>query len=576
MSKKSAHKNHLTRRRFLTYFSSIGLTTTLLPGVLWAKMQEKKELRISKEMIAEAEKLAGLEFTDEERDLMLEGLDEYLEKYEELRKISIENSIPPALNFNPILPGMTFETESKPLKMSKVPKQNAPSNLEEVAFWPVTHLAQLIKSGRVSSVALTKMYLKRLKRYDPQLQCVVTLTADLALKQARRADKEILAGKYRGPLHGIPWGAKDLLAKKGYKTTWGATPYKDRVIDLDATVIKRLEEAGAVLVAKLTMGALAWGDVWYGGKTKNPWNLEQGSSGSSAGPASATAAGLVGFAIGTETLGSIVSPSTRCGVTGLRPTYGRVSRYGAMALSWSMDKIGPMCRSVEDCALVFDAICGPDEKGLTVGDVPFNWDADLDIKKLRIGYVKGLFEGERRGRSNSEEWQAFDNASVEKLKAIGIDLIPIELPEFPVRALSFILGAEAAAAFDDLTRSNKDELLVRQIKNAWPNSFRQARMIPAVEYIQANRARTMLMQKMAELMSKIDVYLVPSYGGNNLLMTNLTGHPAVVLPNGFTEKSTPTSITFMGNLYGEAETLAVAKAYQDATNFHLKHPVLES
>lgn len=576
MSKKSAHKNHLTRRRFLTYFSSIGLTTTLLPGVLWAKMQEKKELRISKEMIAEAEKLAGLEFTDEERDLMLEGLDEYLEKYEELRKISIANSIPPALNFNPILPGMTFETESKPLKMSKVPKQNAPSNLEEVAFWPVTHLAQLIKSGRVSSVALTKMYLKRLKRYDPQLQCVVTLTADLALKQARRADKEILAGKYRGPLHGIPWGAKDLLAKKGYKTTWGATPYKDRVIDLDATVIKRLEEAGAVLVAKLTMGALAWGDVWYGGKTKNPWNLEQGSSGSSAGPASATAAGLVGFAIGTETLGSIVSPSTRCGVTGLRPTYGRVSRYGAMALSWSMDKIGPMCRSVEDCALVFDAICGPDEKGLTVGDVPFNWDADLDIKKLRIGYVKGLFEGERRGRSNSEEWQAFDNASVEKLKAIGIDLIPIELPEFPVRALSFILGAEAAAAFDDLTRSNKDELLVRQIKNAWPNSFRQARMIPAVEYIQANRARTMLMQKMAELMSKIDVYLVPSYGGNNLLMTNLTGHPAVVLPNGFTEKSTPTSITFMGNLYGEAETLAVAKAYQDATNFHLKHPVLES
>lgn len=576
MSKKSAHKNHLTRRRFLTYFSSIGLTTTLLPGVLWAKMQEKKELRISKEMIAEAEKLAGLEFTDEERDLMLEGLDEYLEKYEELRKISIENSIPPALNFNPILPGMTFETESKPLKMSKVPKQNAPSNLEEVAFWPVTHLAQLIKSGRVSSVALTKMYLKRLKRYDPQLQCVVTLTADLALKQARRADKEILAGKYRGPLHGIPWGAKDLLAKKGYKTTWGATPYKDRVIDLDATVIKRLEEAGAVLVAKLTMGALAWGDVWFGGKTKNPWNLEQGSSGSSAGPASATAAGLVGFAIGTETLGSIVSPSTRCGVTGLRPTYGRVSRYGAMALSWSMDKIGPMCRSVEDCALVFDAICGPDEKGLTVGDVPFNWDADLDIKKLRIGYVKGLFEGERRGRSNSEEWQAFDNASVEKLKAIGIDLIPIELPEFPVRALSFILGAEAAAAFDDLTRSNKDELLVRQIKNAWPNSFRQARMIPAVEYIQANRARTMLMQKMAELMSKIDVYLVPSYGGNNLLMTNLTGHPAVVLPNGFTEKSTPTSITFMGNLYGEAETLAVAKAYQDATNFHLKHPVLES
>ncbi len=576
MSNKSAHKNHLNRRRFLAYFSSIGLTTTLLPGVLWAKMQEKKELRISKEMIAEAEKLAGLEFTDEERDLMLEGVDEYLGKYEELRKIRIDNSVPPALHFNPVLPGMTFDNEHKPMKMSKVGKQKRPRNLEEVAFWPVTRLSQLIKSKQVSSVDLTQMYLERLKRYDAQLQCVVSLTEELAIKQAKKADQEIASGKYRGPLHGIPWGAKDLLAAKGYKTTWGAMPFKDQVIDLDATVVKRLAEAGAVLVAKLTMGALAWGDVWYGGKTKNPWNLEQGSSGSSAGPASATAAGLVGFAIGTETLGSIVSPATRCGVTGLRPTYGRVSRYGAMALSWSMDKIGPMCRSVEDCALVFDAICGPDEKGLTGADVPFNWDADLDIKKLRIGYVKGLFEGERRGRSNSEEWQAFDNASVEKLKAIGIDLIPIELPEFPVRALSFILGAEAAAAFDDLTRSNKDELLVRQIKNAWPNSFRQARMIPAVEYIQANRARTMLMEKMAELMSEVDVYVIPSRGGSNLAMTNLTGHPAVVLPNGFTEKGTPTSITFMGNLYGEAETLAVAKAYQDATNFHLKHPVLES
>jgi len=341
---------------------------------------------------------------------------------------------------------------------------------------------------------------------------------------------------------------------------------------LDATVVKRLEEAGAVLVAKLTMGALAWGDVWYGGKTKNPWNLEQGSSGSSAGPASATAAGLVGFSIGTETWGSIVSPATRCGVTGLRPTYGRVSRYGAMALSWSMDKIGPMCRSVEDCALVFDAIYGLDEKDGTLVDMPFNWDIGLDIKKLRIGYVKNLFDEERENK----EWQNFDYATIEKLGTVGINLIPIELPDSPISALSFILGAEAAAAFDELTRSNKDDLLVRQIKNAWPNVFRQARMIPAVEYIQANRARTLVMEAMAELMSKIDVYAVPSYGGNNLLMTNLTGHPAVVLPNGFTEKGTPTSITFMGNLFSEAETLAVAKAFQDATDFHLKHPVLAS
>lgn len=572
MSNNSATKNHLTRRRFLAYFSSIGLTTTLLPGILWAKIQEKQVLRISKEMLTEAEKLAGLDFTDAERDLMLEGLDDYLGKYEEIRKIQIDNSIPPALNFNPILPGMRFKTDSKPLKMSKVAKQKAPRNFEDLAFWPVTRLAQLIKSRQVSSTELTKMYLARLKRYDPQLQCAVTLTEALALEQAKQADEEIASGKYRGPLHGIPWGAKDLLAVKGYKTTWGAMPYKDQVIDVDATVVKRLEKAGAVLVAKLTMGALAWGDVWYGGKTKNPWNLEQGSSGSSAGPGSATAAGLVGFSIGTETWGSIVSPSTRCGVTGLRPTYGRVSRYGAMALSWSMDKIGPMCRSVEDCALVFDAIYGPDKKDRTLVDLPFNWDSGLDIKKMRIGYVKNLFEEERENK----EWQTFDNATIGKLRSLGINLIPVALPDFPVSALSFILGAEAAAAFDDLTRSNKDDLLVRQIKNAWPNVFRQARMIPAVEYIQANRARTLVMQALAEVMSKIDVYVVPSYGGNNLLMTNLTGHPAVVLPNGFTEKGTPTSITFMGNLYSEAETLAVAKAYQDATEFHLKHPVLES
>lgn len=572
MSSHSAKKNQVTRRRFLAYFSSIGLTSTLLPGILWAKLQEKKELRISKAMLGEAEKLAGLEFTDEERDLMLEGLDEYLEKYEELRKLSIDNSIPPALNFSPILPGMTFDKKHRRMKISKVLKQKAPRDLEEVAFWPVTHLAQLIKSRKVSSIDLTKMYLDRLKRYDPKLHCVVTLTEELALRQAKRADKEIANGRYRGPLHGIPWGAKDLLAAKGYKTTWGAMPYKDQVIDLDATVVKRVEKAGAVLVAKLTMGALAWGDVWYDGTTKNPWNLEQGSSGSSAGPGSATAAGLVGFSIGTETWGSIVSPSTRCGVTGLRPTYGRVSRYGAMALSWSMDKIGPMCRSVEDCALVFDAIYGPDGKDRTLVDLPFNWNARLDIKKLRIGYVKALFEKERENK----EWQAFDNATLETLHSLGIELIPIELPDYPISAMSFILSAEAAAAFDELTRSNKDELLVRQIKNAWPNVFRQARMIPAVEYIQANRVRTLVMEAMAALMSKIDVYVVPSYGGSNLLMTNLTGHPAVVLPNGFTEKGTPTSITFMGKLFGETETLAVAKAYQNATDFHLKHPVLES
>ena len=560
-----------TRRRFLAYFSSIGLSSTLLPGILWTKVQEGKVQKITKDLLHDAEQLAGLELTDAERELMVEGLNEYLESYELLRQIPLENSVSPALQFNPILPGMSFDTTRRPMRMSKIPMPKLPGNLEEVAFWPVTQLSQLIKSRKVSSTDLTKMYLERLNRYDPKLQCVISLTEELALKQARRADDEIGRGKYRGPLHGIPWGAKDLLAAKGYRTTWGSVPYKDQVIDMDATVVQRLEAAGAVLVAKLTLGELAWGDVWYGGTTKNPWNLEEGSSGSSAGSASATAAGLVGFAIGSETWGSIVSPATRCGTTGLRPTFGRVSRHGAMALSWSMDKLGPICRSVEDCALVFNAMYGPDGKDTTVVDLPFNWDANLDIKKLRIGYVKSAFEEERENK----EWKAIDEATLEILQSkLGLNLIPIEMPDYPIDALAFILGAEAAAAFDELTRSNRDDLLVRQIKNAWPNEFRLARMIPAVEYVQANRVRTLVMQAMAEIMSNVDVYVCPSYEGGNLLLTNLTGHPCVVLPNGFTEKGTPTSITFMGKLFGEAEMLAVAKAYQDVTGFHLKHPTL--
>ncbi len=565
-------QSRITRRRFLGYFSSIGLSTTLLPGILWSKIQEESTSNISKDILADAEKLAGLEFTDDELDLMLEGLSDYLEKYQELRTISFDNSVTPAIQFNPILPGMTFSSERKSFKLSEVQALKAPANLEEVASWPVTHLAQLIKSRQVSSSDLTKMYLERLKRFDPKLQCVITFTEELALKQAKQADAEIAAGKYRGTLHGIPWGAKDLLAVKGYKTTWGAMPYKDQVIDVDATVVKRLEEAGAVLVAKLTMGALARGDVWFGGKTKNPWNLEQGSSGSSAGPGAATAAGLVGFAIGTETRGSIVSPSTRCGVTGLRPTFGRVSRYGAMALSWSMDKIGPMCRSVEDCAVVFNAIAGPDGKDGTVVDLPFNWDANLEISKLKIGYVKSAFEAERRNK----KWKANDMAALEVIHSLSPDLFAIEFPDYPVSAMSFILYAEAAAAFDELTRSNKDDLLVRQAKNTWPTVFRQGQMIPAVEYIQANRLRTVVMEAMAELMSGIDVFVLPTYGSNIVALTNLTGHPAVVLPNGFTEQGSPTSISFIGKIYGEAETLAVAKAYQDATEFHLKHPELKS
>lgn len=561
----------LTRRRFLAYFSGAGVTTTLFPGVLWSLVQDQPEPRITKELLDEAEQIAGLEFTDEERELMLEGLNNQLESYEALRKVELANDVPPALYFDPVPAGLTVEVPRRRRRMSRGGMQRRPANLEELAFWPVTRLARLIESGQVSSVELTRMYLARLERYGPKLECVISLTADLALEQARRADAEIAAGRYRGPLHGIPWGAKDLLAVRGYPTTWGAMPFKDQVIDENATVVSRLEEAGAVLVAKLTLGALAWGDVWYGGMTRNPWDYEQGSSGSSAGSASATAAGLVGFAIGTETWGSIVSPCTRCGTTGLRPTFGWVSRAGAMALSWSMDKIGPICRSVEDCALVFEAIYGPDGRDLSVRDIPFTWDAELDVATLRVGFLKSAFEEEREDAA----WKTIDEATLVKLAALGVDLVPIELPDLPIEALSFVLSAEASAAFDELTRSNRDDLMVRQVRNAWPNVFRQSRLIPAVEYLQANRVRTLAMRAMAELMSQVDVYVAPSFGGNNLLLTNLTGHPCVVLPNGFREEGTPTSITFLGKLYGDAEVLAVAKRFQDATDYHLRQPKLQ-
>ena len=527
-----------------------------------------KGKRITTKDIAASEKVIGLEFTSKERKMMLDNVRRNLSRFKELRRVSLQNSVPPALLFNPVTPGMDLLKDRKPVKMPEASGIQVPSNFEDLAFYPVTELAQLIKSRKITSTELTQLYIERLKKYGPRLECVITLTEELALAQAKRADKEIASGHYRGPLHGIPWGAKDLLSTKGIKTTWGAMPYKDRIIDIDATVVKRLEEAGAVLLAKLTMGALAWGDVWFDGKTKNPWNPEQGSSGSSAGSAAATSAGLVGFSIGTETWGSIVSPSARCGVTGLRPTFGRVSRYGAMALSWSMDKIGPICRSVEDCSLVFNAIYGPDGKDFTVVNLPFNWDPSLDLKDIRIGYLKKAFARKYRNKKN-------DEASLEALRSLGVELVPFDLPELPVNALSFILNAEAAAAFDELTRSNRDDLLVRQVKQAWPNTFRQARLIPAVEYIQANRVRTLLIEEMAQKMKGIDVYIAPSFGGNNLLLTNLTGHPAVVVPNGFDEKGSPTSISFIGNLFEEAKTLRIAKAFQDVTDFHSKHPDLK-
>jgi len=449
--------------------------------------------------------------------------------------------------------------------MSPPIQTRIPAIYQELAFYSVRDLSELIRSRKITSTQLTRMYLERLKKYGPELENVITLTEELALEQAERADRELAEGKYRGYLHGIPYGAKDLLAVKGYKTTWGATPYIDQVIADNATVIKKLEEAGAVLVAKLTLGALAWGDVWFGGQTRNPWNPEQGSSGSSAGSASATAAGLVAFSIGTETWGSIVSPSTRCGTTGLRPTFGRVSRTGAMALSWSMDKIGPICRTVEDCVLVFNAIRGKDDIDQTVIDASFVYDHRISLENLRIGYLRAEFEKDYPGKE-------YDEAVLEELQELGAKLIPLDLPEMPVESMAFILSAEAAAAFDDLTRSNRDDLLVRQIKNAWPNAFRSARFIPAVEYIQANRLRYEAIQRMSQVTADVDVYVTPTFGGDNLLLTNLTGHPCVVLPNGFRDDGTPTSITFVGGLFDEGTLLAVANIYQQATAFHRQYP----
>jgi len=527
----------------------------------------KEEGNITSEIISEASEIMGLKFTRSEIDSMRGDLNDLLGNYETLRKINLENSVSPAFSFSAILPGMKFEEKGSSLRYKRPTSVQRPQNLEDVAFWTVTQLAELIRTRQVTSVELTQMYLSRLKKYGPILQSVITLTEDLAMKQARKADAEIRSGNYKGPLHGIPWGAKDLLATDGIKTTWGGMPFKEQMFDYNATVVNKLEEAGAVLVAKLTLGALAWGDVWYGGKTKNPWNLEEGSSGSSAGPGAATSAGLVGFAIGSETWGSIISPATRVGITGLRPTYGMVSRHGAMALSWTMDKLGPMTRSVNDAALVFNEIYGPDGLDLTVEDMPFNYDQNVNLSNLKIGYLKSAFEEER-------DQKKIDDEVIDVLWSIGAELIPIELPDFPVFDISFILGAEAAAAFDELTRSGDDDLLVRQIKQSWPNVFRQARLIPAVEYINANRARTLLMKQMENLFKEIDVFVAPTFGGNSLLMTNLTGHPAVVVPNGFRENNTPTSITFTGNLYDDGTVLAVAGAYQNATSFHLRHPEL--
>ncbi len=572
-------KHMADRRSFLASCAAIGAGSTLFPGVLWAKLSAGAE--ITPQMIADAEQIAGVQFDAAEREMLVDALKGQSAQIEALHKVSLDNSVAPAFNFDPVPPGRTVpQGQRRAPVRSHVTLRAVPTDLDQLAFEPVTVLSELVRTRKVSATQLTKMYLARLKKYDPQLKCVITLTEERALKQAAVADAEIANGKYRGPLHGIPWGAKDLLAVRGYKTTWGAGPYKEQTIDRDATVVQRLDAAGAILVAKLTLGELAQGDIWFGGRTNNPWKLDQGSSGSSAGPASATSAGLVAFAIGSETLGSISSPSTRCGVTGLRPTFGRVPRTGAMALSWSMDKLGPLCRSAEDCALVLDAIQGPDGQDGSTIPAEYHWDARISPKSLRVGFVQSAFDLPQVDPSNpkrqSHPTKKFDDDALAALRRLGVNLVPVTLPVLPYDAMRLVLSAEAGAAFDELTRSGRDKELVQQSKADWANTFRASRFIPAVDYINAMRLRSLAIREWDVLMSQFDAVATPTGAANlpQLVATNLTGHPAVILPNGFREDGTPVSLTFLGPLFGEGKLLALASAYQNATGFHLKHPPL--
>jgi Asp-tRNA(Asn)/Glu-tRNA(Gln) amidotransferase A subunit family amidase len=560
------------RRAFVSTFAGLGLGGTLLPGVLWASAASGAEITV--ETIACAEEISGVTLAPAQREIILQDLRQQRQQIEALHAVELPNELPPALHFSPLQQGAAPAAEAggrrQRMVRSRVAVRERPGSVDDLAFAPVTVLSELLRRRRVTSTELTRMYLDRLRRHDATLLAAVIITEERALRQARAADEEIARGRYRGPLHGVPWGAKDLLAVRGYPTTWGVGVYRDREIDQDAAVVQRLDAAGAVLVAKLTLGELAWGDVWFGGMTRNPWRTEQGASGSSAGAGAAVAAGLVGFAIGSETLGSIASPATRNGVTGLRPTFGRVPRTGAMSLSWSMDKLGPMCRSSEDCALVLHAIHGADGHDPTALDQPFRWDARVRPGQLRIGYFRSAFERDEAQYPN----RAFDLATLDVLRSLGAELVPVELPEVPYDTMGLILSAEAGAAFDAYTREGLVDTMVRQGRNTWPTEFRAARFIPAVDYINANRVRSLAMRRWAELFRDLDVIVTPTFAPNQLLATNLTGHPAVILPNGFREDETPVSISFLGGLFGEARLLAVAHAFQEATDFHRRRPQL--
>lgn len=533
-------------------------------------LQSYAQDTIAKQDILSAAKLFDLQYNTKEVDTMYAGIKDNLKVYKDMHQSNLNNGLPMSLWQSPVVPGLQIEKKQHAIKWKFNKNISLPANKSDLAFYPISDLSVLIKTKQISSVALTQFFIDRIKQYADTLQCVISITESIALEQAKAADDEIASGKYRGPLHGIPYGLKDLFSVKGTKTTWGAEPYKNQMIDEDAYVYNRLKEAGAVLVAKFTLGALAMGDYWYGGRTKNPWNLRTGSSGSSAGSASATVAGLVPFAIGTETWGSIISPSSTCGASGLRPTFGRISRTGAMALSWSLDKIGPICRSAEDAAIVFSYIHGTDGLDQSAVSIPFNYQPDGDIKKLKIGYAKNYFDLIKDTSRN--EWKV-----LAAFKEMGVALIPIEFPDtavYKANIMDVIISAESAAAFDGLTRLNIDDELTRQGPYDWPNSFRVSRLVPAVEYVNANRMRYQLQQKVNAALSNVDVIICPTRGsGSQSAITNLTGQPVVCTPTGFDKRSgLPTSISFIGNLYQEASILLAAKYYQQATEWETIHP----
>ncbi len=604
MTTGSAPARDTTRKAFLAYFSAAGLGATLLPGTLWAEMSRRQATEVSAEMVRDAGWVAGMELTDEQAQEMAAGVNRNLGNQAELWETPFDNSVGPPIYFSPLVPGMIVDREARPFRISDTSGLSRPADLEEVAFWPLGSLGELVRTRQVSSVELTEMYLSRLRRYDPTYHNVVTLTEDLAFEEARKADAELASGRYRGPLHGLPWGAKDILGVRGYPTTWGSDAFRGQVTDYEASVVRLLREAGAVLVAKLTTGELAGGDRWFGGRTRNPWNTGYGSSGSSAGPASATVAGCVAFSIGTETSGSILSPSIACGATGLRPTFGRVSRYGAMTLRWTGDRLGPICRTVEDCAIVFKAIARRDDHDPSVLDIPFNWDANADHRRLRVAYFPEAFEDDP---GKEEDWKANDRLALDDLRGLGIEMHEATVPlrDFSTDALR-VLGAEGSAAFDLYYRHEADQRLADSRR---ADNWRASRFVPAVAYLQAQRLRGVMMQRFSEALGDFDVWVAP-YGDSResylkerspeeqeveaesrgdgggaerqrsaqsqlFQLANHACYPAVAVRNGFGDDGLPTGMIFLGKPFAETKILTLAKAYQDATGHHLPRPTLQ-